>query len=91
MAARNLLVKTKLEAFREWIKSKTHARIEKTKGDYECLRFRINDTVHIVFENNKSVHLSIQSKTIYLVQQFLEDSRTPRGEKRDPVRRVAEE
>ncbi len=73
MAARNLLAKKKLPVFKKWLEDEINCQIENTKGGYECLRFRINDTLHIVFDNNKTVHLSVQSRTIYLVQRFLDD------------------
>lgn len=86
MASRNLLTKKKLPQFRRWLEDKTNCRIEETKGGYECLRFRINDTLHIVFENHRTMHLSLQSKTVYLVQQFLRERR--KQNKRDMEKRI---
>jgi len=71
-AVRNLLTKKKLPAFQKWLEGKKNCQIEDTKGHYECLRFRRNDTLHIIFDNNNIMHLSVQSKTVHLVRQFLD-------------------
>jgi hypothetical protein len=75
MANRNLLVKTKLSQFKEWVENKANCQIKPTKGGYECLRFKLNNTTHIIFENHRSMHLSLQSQTVYLVRQFLDENK----------------
>jgi len=70
MAHRSLLTKKALPEFTRWLVENTNCEIEPLKGSFECLRFRINDTLHIVFENHRSVYLTIQSKTIYLVRMY---------------------
>ena len=90
MVDRNLLVKTKLPAFKKWLVNNTNSKIEDTKGEYECLRFKIQDTTHLIFENNRRIHLSVPSKTIYLVRQFLDNSKYINNNKKDLLTRANE-
>jgi hypothetical protein len=75
MTVRNLLVKTKLEAFLDWLKQQGEI-IEKPIG-YQVARFRLKgqEKPHFIYDNNRSVHLSFEERTAPVVRRFLRESK----------------
>lgn len=63
MAVRNLLHKSKLEAFLEWAKEQG-AAIETPKGIYQKARFRFpGEAPHIIYDKHSDEHYSLEILT----------------------------
>jgi len=71
MASRNLLHKSKLPEFLEFVKTLGY-QIEQTKGSYEVARFKEGShPPHIIFERHDSPeHFTLQDKTIRLFRRW---------------------
>lgn len=75
MAARNLLHKSKLTAFRTYLESKGWT-IEPNKGFYDILRARHPQYTHplIVYERaDAKEHYTIEGRMIHIVRAWLQD------------------
>lgn len=71
MATRNLLHKSHLEEFREWL-VKTGYQIHETKGIYEVLRASRGGSVLIVYRKaDLKEHYSVRDIDCSIVRRFL--------------------
>lgn len=72
MATRNLLHKSKLENFKNWLIEKGW-KIETTKGQYEVLRAnKANNKTLIIFTRNElKEHYTVPDSHIKLIYSFL--------------------
>lgn len=74
MAARNLLHKTKLEEFKEFLVSQGHEWRE-TQADYQVIQIRLKNKTawHAVYEKlNAKEHYSVTSPLVGLVESYIE-------------------
>jgi len=76
MAVRNLLRKDKLDDFKNWINDHPDAELIEydNSNSYQLLRFwwgNQQSRPHIIYDNHKSVHLSIENRTAPIVRKFL--------------------
>jgi len=74
MANRDLLHKSKLSLFAEWL-TKQGWIIQSTKGNYEVLRAKKTgyDTLIIWTRSNAKEHYSVPDKWYALVRQFISE------------------
>ena len=76
---RSLLARTKLEAFKEWLEANDYPW-DSGKGDWECVVFnrKGDHKVAKVYENCRSVHLSVDCFAVGTVKQFLRETKKSR-------------
>lgn len=75
MAARNLLHKDKLEAFKAWLDF-TEREYRPGRGDWQVLQVKLRSGWVPVFERAEMPeHLTVPEKLIGLVRLFLQDTR----------------
>ena len=70
MATRNLLHKSRLDAFLEWAVI-NGASIEPGKGQFQKVRIRFpGEPPHIIYDKNSDEHYSLENKTVKLFWKF---------------------
>jgi hypothetical protein len=76
MRARNLLHRTKLDEFKQWLESHGH-RLQEPKGDYEVLRWKgkKGKPMPMVFDRHEGDHLTTNATATGYVRQWV-NSRT---------------
>lgn len=71
MASRDLLHKSKLENFLKWAVDKKGATIENGCIQWQKARIRFpNGDLHVVYDNIRSDHYSIEKKTAIIFKDF---------------------
>ena len=75
MSNKNVLHRSKLEEFREWLIDKDIV-IKDNKGDFEVLRFKAQSgAMPIIFNGASSEHLSCNQAAIGFVHDFIQETK----------------
>ncbi|WP_417764657.1 hypothetical protein [Shewanella chilikensis] len=81
MAARNLLHRTKLEEFKEWLEKNYGWVIREPKGIYEVLRWdnrsddKYKGVMPIIFNGKSKEHFSCNEAAAQYVKKFIKETK----------------
>lgn len=83
MASKNLLHRSKLEEFKEWLEKNYGWVIQDTKGIYEVLRWskgEYGEPMKIIFNGKSKEHYTCNEASIPYVKKFISESKLEDGE-----------